>query len=255
MEDSLTRVQSWGATFSEFFGSGTSDFSLINWDAPGPPLLRKVAPTFFAGLTIWGVAMGSKCYQRQWREARPGYVAAKAKEWRKENQERIREYKRAHPLTPEQRRRYNAQARERYRVIPKRDRRQYYEANKEQRREYTRQWRRENPDKAVALKQRRRARLAAAPINDLTAAQWQAVLAHYGHKCAYCSAAKNLTQDHIIPLSRAGPHTISNVTPACRSCNSRKGTRTPSEAAMFLWQLPLTHAQYQSQSPSSISEP
>jgi 5-methylcytosine-specific restriction endonuclease McrA len=70
-----------------------------------------------------------------------------------------------------------------------------------------------------------RARKKAAPINDLTAAQWQAIKAHYGHRCVYCGTkSQRLTQDHLTPLSKEGAHTLSNVVPACRSCNSRKFT-------------------------------
>jgi 5-methylcytosine-specific restriction endonuclease McrA len=52
---------------------------------------------------------------------------------------------------------------------------------------------------------------------------------HYDHCCAYCGtrAKGHLTQDHLTPLSAGGSHTVSNVIPACRSCNSRKGTGAP----------------------------
>jgi 5-methylcytosine-specific restriction endonuclease McrA len=33
------------------------------------------------------------------------------------------------------------------------------------------------------------------------------------------------TLDHVVPLSRGGAETLANVVLACRSCNSRKGTR------------------------------
>ena len=104
---------------------------------------------------------------------------------------------------------------------------------------YDYQWVRENPVKNRAQSRRRRAFERGVPVNDLTVADWQAVLDYYGHKCAYCGKTKDFTQDHIIPLSRGGWHTISNIAPACRSCNSKKGVRTPAEAGMYLWQLPL----------------
>jgi 5-methylcytosine-specific restriction endonuclease McrA len=65
-------------------------------------------------------------------------------------------------------------------------------------------------------------------MNDFTEAEWQAMKAHYNHRCAYCGKRqKRLTQDHITPLSKGGSHTATNIVPACRSCNARKGTRPP----------------------------
>jgi len=70
---------------------------------------------------------------------------------------------------------------------------------------------------------RRRARLAAAPVNDLTAADWQAIKAIYGYRCVYCGKkVPRLTMDHLTPLFKGGSHTKSNVVPACTPCNSRK---------------------------------
>ena len=47
--------------------------------------------------------------------------------------------------------------------------------------------------------------------------------------CAYCGKALPLHRDHKIPLTRGGANDITNIVPACRSCNCRKGTRTSAE--------------------------
>ena len=61
----------------------------------------------------------------------------------------------------------------------------------------------------------------------LTTEQWQEILEIFGHRCAYCLRSDvPLTQDHIQPVSKFGPHTAENVVPACRSCNSAKGNRS-----------------------------
>lgn len=61
----------------------------------------------------------------------------------------------------------------------------------------------------------------------------RAVFARDRHRCQYCGgSAENL--DHVVPRSRGGDHTWENVVAACRTCNTRKGDRTPTEAAMML---------------------
>jgi 5-methylcytosine-specific restriction endonuclease McrA len=58
-----------------------------------------------------------------------------------------------------------------------------------------------------------------------------------GFRCQYCGERKNpveLTLDHILPRSRGGGGAAINVVTACRSCNQRKGSRTPEEARMPL---------------------
>lgn len=69
-------------------------------------------------------------------------------------------------------------------------------------------------------------------VGDHTYKEWLAQLRAFGHRCAYCRARLTRTtrsRDHAIPLSRGGSNDISNIVPACRSCNSRKGARTAHE--------------------------
>lgn len=67
-----------------------------------------------------------------------------------------------------------------------------------------------------------------------------AVRARDGDRCRYCGCLVNwgdrrgsvgATYDHVDPN---GPNAIGNVVVACRGCNSRKGSRTPSAAGMRL---------------------
>ena len=59
-----------------------------------------------------------------------------------------------------------------------------------------------------------------------TEAEWQAKLDLFGHACAYCRVTGvPLERDHVVPIGAADPGTvdlITNVVPACRSCNARK---------------------------------
>jgi 5-methylcytosine-specific restriction endonuclease McrA len=58
------------------------------------------------------------------------------------------------------------------------------------------------------------------------------------NQCQYCGNRKQLTIDHVIPLSRGGKHIWNNVVIACSTCNSRKGNQTPEEAKMTLFKKP-----------------
>ena len=103
-------------------------------------------------------------------------------------------------------------------------------------------WRAENPehqpkyckdnlDKFRAYNQRYRARKRNAQ-GTFTDADWKAKLEYYGYRCRYCGIHKSETNegwleaDHAIPLSRGGANWISNIVPACKSCNCSKGTKT-----------------------------
>lgn len=71
----------------------------------------------------------------------------------------------------------------------------------------------------------RRAREVSA-AGSHTELEWSALCVFYEWKCLRCNKQVALTKDHICPLSRGGGNSIDNIQPLCRSCNSRKGTRT-----------------------------
>lgn len=56
--------------------------------------------------------------------------------------------------------------------------------------------------------------------------------------CQYCGERQELTFDHVVPRSRGGRTTWSNVTTACASCNLLKGGRTLRGAGMYPAQMP-----------------
>lgn len=61
----------------------------------------------------------------------------------------------------------------------------------------------------------------AARVHDLTEAEWAALVDAWGG-CAYCGADEPLQKDCMLPISRGGRYTVSNVVPACGSCNASK---------------------------------
>jgi 5-methylcytosine-specific restriction endonuclease McrA len=60
------------------------------------------------------------------------------------------------------------------------------------------------------------------------------------NECAYCGSKKELTIDHIIPKSRGGKNSWSNLITCCLPCNLKKGDKTPDEAKMPLRFMPKT---------------
>ncbi len=60
--------------------------------------------------------------------------------------------------------------------------------------------------------------------------------------CQYCGNKfifSELTMDHVIPKSRGGEKSWSNIVASCKKCNSKKGDRTPEEARMPLIKKPF----------------
>ncbi|MDR7086185.1 5-methylcytosine-specific restriction endonuclease McrA [Aeromicrobium panaciterrae] len=69
---------------------------------------------------------------------------------------------------------------------------------------------------------RRRKRRMAKVDHDLTDDQWTSLQLAWGG-CAYCGAdAVPLQKDCMLPISRGGRYTLTNVVPACGSCNASK---------------------------------
>ena len=65
------------------------------------------------------------------------------------------------------------------------------------------------------------------------------VMIRDGFVCQYCGSPKELTIDHITPVSRAGKSTFENCVTACKDCNNKKSNKLPSEALMYLNKKPI----------------
>lgn len=60
-----------------------------------------------------------------------------------------------------------------------------------------------------------------------------------GFSCQYCGARHELTIDHVLPRSRGGKSSWTNLVTACKHCNNKKGDLTPEEANMPLRRKPF----------------
>ncbi|MEQ8907528.1 HNH endonuclease [Ekhidna sp.] len=60
-----------------------------------------------------------------------------------------------------------------------------------------------------------------------------------GGKCQYCGVNKDLTIDHVVPRSKGGKSTWTNLVTACKNCNSRKSDFTLDKVGMKLQKAPV----------------
>lgn len=139
---------------------------------------------------------------RRWAEANPDKVSARSKRYYIENRERILEYSK-----------------------------EWAAANREKRREYVRRYDAKHPEVHRSVVMRLRARRAGVELLHFPADQIFIRMAYFGFKCWMCRGAFEAV-DHVKPLSKGGPHLLSNLRPACRSCNASKGGQWPFPVAM-----------------------
>lgn len=170
-------------------------------------------------------------YLKEWRIANQDSIKLRQAEWYGANREKIIARSAAwYAANPER----AAEARAAWSVANREKTREYgakwRSANPEKARAVARAWREQNPGPGKIHVQRRRQRKASAPGDGVTSRQWASQIAPYGGRCAYCDAVTSVSvMEHMVPLSRGGAHDVTNVVPACRRCNSKKGTMTALE--------------------------
>ena len=152
------------------------------------------------------------------RSCQSAYMKEYHKNHREHQLARMREYSKSHYEQRNERRnrRYAEDEAHRKRV-------------REKARTYCKTWVQAHPGEVAQCRKRRRARKANAE-GFHTFQEWIDLCKREGWLCSLCAAqltALTATADHIVPLSRGGSDYISNIQLACRSCNSRKGTKLP----------------------------
>jgi len=109
----------------------------------------------------------------------------------------------------------------------------YRAKNKEKRTIQMREYRNKNPSRTNTITQKRRSLKYKLP-STLNSKQWEQIQKDFGYKCAYCGMSGEehylkynelMHQEHFIPLTKGGGYTLSNIIPACKSCNPSKGNK------------------------------
>jgi 5-methylcytosine-specific restriction endonuclease McrA len=107
----------------------------------------------------------------------------------------------------------------------------YYREHKAEHRARDKAWKMANPEKVMLSGRNASGRTRALQYgvaHDVTAQQLADRVSMFGGRCWMCGAEWQ-EFDHVIPLSRGGPHIPSNIRPACSPCNRRKWAKRPSE--------------------------
>lgn len=75
----------------------------------------------------------------------------------------------------------------------------------------------------------------------LTKAERLMIYDKCNHRCAYCGCDieyKDMQVDHVKPLYIGGADELSNMLPACRSCNHYKATRGIEDFRKYIREIP-----------------
>ena len=168
--------------------------------------------------------------------ANPEESKARSRQWGANNKERRAEYDKLKYAA--NRDRMQAQAKAWHLANPERvakHKRDWQERNPEHAAKLKKTWQEQNPERYASIKRaneaKRRARKASVLVIDFSDAQLEARLAYYGHRCWICRTGEYEELDHVKPLSKGGAHMLSNLRPACQSCNRTKHANWPFSTA------------------------
>jgi 5-methylcytosine-specific restriction endonuclease McrA len=102
-------------------------------------------------------------------------------------------------------------------------------------RQTKRRYKKRHPEQGADYRARRLAWQKGSPV--ITKVDRLAIIARDGSRCHICKrliTPKDLTLDHLIPLSKGGPHTPENLACAHRVCNSQRNDgRLPAQLRLF----------------------
>lgn len=90
---------------------------------------------------------------------------------------------------------------------------------------YNKEYKKNNRNKQAAYERKRRANKQGC-WGNISSELWDNILEFYGNVCLCCGTREDLTQDHIVPLSKGGTHSYDNVQPLCGHCNYSKNSKT-----------------------------
>ena len=101
----------------------------------------------------------------------------------------------------------------------------YYQDHQEEIKERQKKYNQDHQEERNLNKHKSRQKVRSL-VYDYTKTDWEETLEAFDNRCAYCGKkSKNLTKEHIVPVTKSGHFIKGNIIPACKSCNSSKGNR------------------------------
>jgi 5-methylcytosine-specific restriction endonuclease McrA len=163
-------------------------------------------------------------YMKVWRARNKQRIRTNWRRWATKNAARLTAKGKAR--TPEQRKRFYDKWYAKNRDVQLAKRRQRYQDNLDSERARSREWDAANREKRIAKDHKRRAQKLKTQIRPV---DFGRVLKRSRGICGICKRRfdtnSTLHFDHIIPLSKGGPHTEQNLQAAHAYCNLSKGNR------------------------------
>lgn len=123
----------------------------------------------------------------------------------------------------------------------KRNKRNSYLRHRKKRIAKAIEWNKDHPKERsrimVFQNAKRRSRIKSNGGRGFTRKHWDELLVRSRGLCAYCKKNKATSIDHFYPLSKGGIHDFVNIVPACRHCNSVKGSQLPATWMMMRFSM------------------
>lgn len=152
-------------------------------------------------------------WQKKYYQANQEKAIEYARQWRKDNPDKCREYHRVYAE------RYPEKERKRHFLKSRR----YALENPEARKLASRKWSSRNKEKVALKNAERRAKAKEFLVTEKDIAKIRS------SSCLNCGTSDSISIDHVVPLARGGKHSVGNLQPLCKPCNSSKGAKLMTE--------------------------